>query len=37
MLDVERACRLLEKHIANAGNTLVQDLAIGRITIAGTD
>lgn len=35
--DVERACHLLEMHIADAGETLVQGLAAWRSTIAGTD
>jgi len=35
--DVEKACRLLEKHIADAGETLVQGLAVWRSTIDGTD
>ena len=35
--DVERACRLLEKHIADAGETLVQGLAIWHSTITGAD
>jgi DNA-binding GntR family transcriptional regulator len=33
--DVEQACRLLEKHIADAGETLMQGLAAWRSTIAG--
>jgi DNA-binding GntR family transcriptional regulator len=33
--DVDRACGLLEKHIAEAGETLVQGLVAWRATIAG--
>jgi DNA-binding GntR family transcriptional regulator len=35
--DFERACNLLERHIADAGETLVQGLAAWRSTIAGMD
>jgi DNA-binding GntR family transcriptional regulator len=35
--DIEVSCSLLEKHIADAGETLVQGLALWRPTITGTD
>jgi len=35
--DVDRACGLLEKHIADAGDILLRSLAIWRSTVAGPD
>jgi DNA-binding GntR family transcriptional regulator len=35
--DIERACRLLETHIADAGETLVQGIAVWRSTITRND
>ena len=33
--EVERACRLLEAHIEEAGEILVRGLAIWRMTVVG--